>query len=127
MSKRILSIDDDEAVRKTFILAFEDTGYQIDTAESGLAGIEMYQNKKHDFIFLDLHMPGIDGVETLRRLRKINNRVPVYIVTAFYKEFLDQLKSAERDGIHFEVLKKPVVAEQIVLVAKGVLEGPLAY
>lgn len=127
MSKRILSIDDDEAVRKTFILAFEDTGYQIDTAESGLTGIEMYQKNRHDLIFLDLHMPGIDGVETLRRLRKINNRVPVYVVTGFYKEFLDPLKNAEKDGIHFEVIKKPVGADQIVLVAQGVLEGPLAY
>jgi len=41
MTKRILVIDDEEAIRKSFILALEDTAYQVDTAESGEKGIEM--------------------------------------------------------------------------------------
>ncbi len=127
MSKFILVIDDDESIRKSFSLALEDTAYQVNTAESGEKGIEMEQNNKYDLIFLDLKMPGIDGVETLRGLRKIDKDVPVYIVTAFFKEFFEGLKSVEEDGIDFEVLKKPIGAEEIALVAKGVLEGPMEY
>ena len=127
MSKRILVIDDDEAIRKSFMLALEDTVYQVDTAESGEKGIEMEQKSKYDLVFLDLKMPGLNGVETLRGLRKIDKDVPVYIVTAFFKEFFEGLKSAEEDGIDFQVLKKPIGAEDIVLVAEGVLEGPTAY
>ena len=127
MSKRILVIDDDEAIRKSFMLALEDTVYEVDTAESGEKGIEMEQKSKYDLVFLDLKMPGLNGVETLRGLRKIDKDVPVYIVTAFFKEFFEGLKSAEEDGIDFQVLKKPIGAEDIVLVAKGVLEGPTAY
>ncbi len=127
MSKRILVIDDDEAIRKSFMLALEDTVYQVDTAESGEKGIEMERKSKYDLVFLDLKMPGLNGVETLRGLRKIDKDVPVYIVTAFFKEFFEGLRSVEEDGIDFQMLKKPIGAEDIVLVAKGVLEGPTAY
>jgi len=50
-----------------------------------------------------------------------------YIVTAFYKEFLDELKGVAEDGIDFEVLTKPVGNEQIALVTRSVLEGPVSY
>jgi len=127
MSKRILVIDDDEAVRKSFTLALEDTGYHVDTAESGEKGIEKEKHDKYDMIFLDLKMPGLNGVETLRELRKIDGDVPVYIVTAFHKEFFDQIRSAKEDGIKFEVAQKPIGNEQIELIAKSVLEGALEF
>jgi DNA-binding response OmpR family regulator len=121
MSKRILVIDDEEAIRKSFVLALEDTEYQLDTAESGEEGIEMEKEGKYDLIFLDLKMPGLNGVETLRELRKIDESVIVYIITAFYEEFFEELKGIEKDGIEFEVLRKPFTGEQIILTAKSVL------
>ena len=127
MNKRILVIDDDESIRKSFILALEDTDYQVDIAESGEKGIEMEHKDKYDLIFLDLKMPGLNGVETLRELRKMDMDVPVYIVTAFHKEFFEGLKSAGEDGIDFEVVKKPIGGDDIVLVAKSALEGATAY
>ena len=124
MSKSILVIDDDEAIRKSFTLALYDTGYKVETVELGEKGIEKAKETKFDLIYLDLKMPGLDGVETLRELRKLDENVPIYIVTAFHAEFFDQLKRATQDGIDFEVLHKPIGADQIVLVTKGVLEGP---
>lgn len=124
MSKRILVIDDEEAVRKSFILALEDTDYQVETAESGEKGFERIQTNKYDLVFLDLKMPGMNGVETLRKLRKVDESVPVYIVTAFHKEFFDQLKGAAEDGIDFEIVKKPLSNDRIVLITRGILEGP---
>jgi len=50
-----------------------------------------------------------------------------YIVTAFYKEFLGELKDVTKDGIDFELLSKPVGNEQIALVTRSVLEGPVSY
>ena len=127
MSSRILVIDDDAFIRKSFILALEDTGYQVDTVESGEKGIEMEQNDRYDLIFLDLKMPGLNGVETLRELRKIDMAVPIYIVTAFHKEFFEGLKKAGEDGMDFELVKKPIGAAHIVLVAKSALEGTTGY
>lgn len=126
MSKNILVIDDERAVRKSFVLAFEDTDYMVETAESGLEGLHKAQSKRYNLIFLDLKMPGLNGVETLRELRKIDGDMPVYIVTAFHKEFLEQLKAIEEEGIAFEIAKKPLSIDQIILITKGIMEGPQA-
>lgn len=127
MSKRILVIDDEASIRKSFKLSLEDTDFQVDEAESGMKGIEMEQNNSYDLIFLDLKMPGMNGVQTLRKLREIRPVKPIYIITAFYGEFLDDLKKAQQDEIDFEVLQKPIDADQIVTVCKGILEGPKVF
>ncbi len=127
MSKRILVIDDEEAIRKSFILALEGTEYQVETAESGEKGIEKVQNNKYDLVFLDLNMPGLNGVETLREIRARDNAVPIYIVTAFQAAFFDQLKRAALDGLSFEVIVKPISGHRIVVIAKGILEGSVVY
>ena len=125
--KRVLVIDDDEAIRKLFLLSLEDTGYHINTAASGMRGVELLKAEEYNIIFLDLKMPEIDGVETLRELRKIDKEVPIYIITAFHEEFFDQLRGAEKNGIDFEVLRKPFDSEQLVSVTTGILEQPTSY
>lgn len=127
MNKRILVIDDDEAIRKLFVRALEDTEYQVDTVGSGEKAVEASQRAKYDLIYLDLRMPGMDGIETLRQLRKIDQDVPVYIVTAFYEEFLDRLKDVKKDSIDFELLHKPIGSAQLVAITRGILEGPEEY
>ncbi len=127
MNKRILVIDDEEAIRKSFILALEDTGYIVDTADSGERGIQMNQEAPYDLIYLDLKMPGLNGVQTLREIRKDHRQVPVYIVTAFYEEFADELRQVVAEGLEFQVLKKPIGNEQIVLATRGILDGPVGW
>ncbi|MCK4575501.1 response regulator [candidate division WOR-3 bacterium] len=122
MMKRILVVDDDEAIRKLFLLSLEGKGFQINTAGTGKKAIEIAKQVKYDLIFLDLKMPGMNGIETLRELRKINMNVPIYIITAFHEEFFNELKSVEEDGIDFELLKKPFDTEQLISVANEILE-----
>jgi len=123
MSKNILVIDDDEAIRKSFKLALEDTGYNLDTAETGEIGIQRQNDNKYDLIFLDMKMPGLNGAETLREIRKNDPTLPVYIVTAFAKEFLEDLESVTNDGLRFELMRKPIGNDEIVEIAKAVLEN----
>ena len=118
----ILVVDDDEAVRKAFALAFEDTPYQVETAESGEQGLEKETEHRYDLVFLDLKMPGLNGVQTLREIRKIDADVPVYIVTAFHVEYFEELKAASVDGISFEILQKPVGRDQLIQVTEAALE-----
>ncbi len=121
MSKNLLVIDDEKGIRKSFVLALEGTEYRVDTAESGKRGIEMEKRGSYDIIFLDLKMPGLNGVETLREIIKTTRDVPIYIITAFYEEYFEELKSAEKEGIDFEVLRKPFSSDQIVLAVKSIL------
>jgi len=127
MSKNILVIDDDEAVRKSFILALEDTAYRVETASTGEEGLEKVNADGYSLIFLDLKIPGIDGVETMSRIRKIDKEVKIYIITAFYAEFLDGLNKAVESGLEFEIMQKPLDSEQILSITKGILDGPAKY
>ena len=78
MNKQILVIDDDAGIRDAFILALKNTEYIVDTAESGKEGISKEQKKKYDLIFLDLKMPGMNGIEVLREIRKVVIAQPGY-------------------------------------------------
>ena len=124
MSKRILVIDDEEAVRESFTLALGDAGLEVDTAESGEKGLQMKKDAEYDLIFLDLKMPGMNGVETLRQIRKTDKKVPIYIFTAFHKEFFEELKIARKEMLSFEILKKPIGTDLIVMLTKLILGQP---
>ena len=124
MSQRILVIDDEEVVRTSFTLALGGAGFEVDTTKSGEEGLQMKKDAEYDLIFLDLKMPGMTGVETLREIRKTDKEVPVYVFTAFHKEFIDQLRIAEVQGLNFEVIKKPVGSDLIVTLTKLILGQP---
>lgn len=127
MSIRILVIDDEEVIRKSFIRALEDTDYQVETVESGEKGIQKARESRFDLIFLDLKMPGLNGVETLRELWEIGQTVPIYIITAFYDDFREQLESAADDKISFYLLKKPVDMDEIRSLARVVAERQVRF
>jgi two-component system, response regulator, stage 0 sporulation protein F len=126
MIKRVLVIDDDESVRNSFILSLEDTDYNVDTAESGVVGIELYKKSKYDLIFLDLKMSGLNGVQTLIKLREISKDIPIFMITAFHEEYFDDLSKVSSAGTNFEVLKKPLSSDQIILVTESVLGKPIS-
>jgi CheY-like chemotaxis protein len=113
MVKNILVVDDDAAVRGAFELVLSEMGCQVRLAENGLQGIEMAQAQRPDLVFLDLKMPGIDGVETLRRLLALDPTLNIYIVTAFSQEYLADLKAAQAQGLQFQLANKPLSSSQI--------------
>ncbi len=124
---KILVIDDEESVRKSFDLSLEDTGYHVDTADTGHKGLEYIKNNSYNLIFLDLKMPGLNGVETLKLIRKIDTDVPIYIITAFHREYFNSLDEVRKQGLAFELLHKPINDDQIRMVVNSVVQGPIAY
>ncbi|MBB1074341.1 response regulator [Rhodoferax sp. 4810] len=122
-TKRILVIDDDSAVRRAFSLALRASPYQVCTVATGEEGVALVAQETFDLIYLDLRMPEMDGVETLRRIRAINPDVLVYIVTAFHREFFEDLVQARHQGLSFELLRKPLERQQIIEITQAVLSG----
>lgn len=120
--KRILIIDDDDTFRKLFFRALEDTPYQIDMAESGERGLELFNECEYDLIFLDLYMPGINGIEVLREIRKTEKETPVFIISAFHKDYLEALSDLSQEGLKFEIVHKSITIDHISLIAKSALE-----
>ena len=79
---RILIVDDEQAVRDVLAEFFTEQGYEVATADSGADALRGLPETRPDLVLLDIRMPGIDGVETLRRLRTIAPGVSVIMVTA---------------------------------------------
>jgi CheY-like chemotaxis protein len=121
---RILVVDDDHFARLAFVYALKDTPHEVETAASGEEAVHRVGQHPYDLFFLDLKMPGMDGVETLRALRKCCPDAPVYIVTAYRDEFMKRLKEASAEGLRFEVAEKPLDGARIVAIVEGVLNGP---
>jgi two-component system, OmpR family, response regulator MprA len=79
---RILVVDDDRAVREALRRALTLGGYEVQTAEGGAQGIELVVQGLPDAVVLDVGMPDIDGLEVCRRLRLLENRVPILTLPA---------------------------------------------
>ena len=121
MSRSILVIDDERAVRDAFELALEEAGCDVRCAENGPTGLKEIEQQRPDLVFLDLKMPGLNGVEVLRRIKSHDKTIPVYIVTGFQREYMSELKTASDEGLDFELAAKPLSAVQIQAIARAKL------
>jgi DNA-binding response OmpR family regulator len=81
MGTRILSVEDDERIRTAVKLALEDEGWVMEGAETGEEGIELFARNPTDVVLIDIMLPGIDGFEVCRTLRRSSD-VPIIMVTA---------------------------------------------
>jgi DNA-binding response OmpR family regulator len=82
MSATILIVDDEYAVARGIQYALEQEGYQVTVAGSGEEALALANDLAPDLVVLDVRMPGIDGFETLRRLRGDGSKAPVLMLTA---------------------------------------------
>jgi len=119
---RILVIDDDAGVRESFRAALEDAGYAVETVDDGRTGIESAKREAPDLVFLDLKMPGFTGVDTLRELHAAKPGLPVYLVTAFYSDYLTELRDLQSHGVDFNLARKPLTVREIQMIAASRLD-----
>ncbi len=127
--KSILIIDDDPLIRKTLSSYFAKKGFDIDEAGSGEEGLARFEEFSPDMVLLDIRLPDMDGLETLRRLREKKSDARVIIMTAY-----DDMRStieAVKCGA-FEYLVKPLdYVELDMAIDKAIrvrnLEDKLSY
>jgi DNA-binding response OmpR family regulator len=81
MAVRILTVEDDERIQAAMRLALEDEGYTVVEAATGEEGLELFGRRPADVVLIDLMLPGIDGFEVCRSIRRSSD-VPIVMVTA---------------------------------------------
>lgn len=118
-AKRILVVDDETNMRTTLADILGDEGYVIDTAENGLNAVDMCEKGNYDVVLLDVRMPGIDGVETFRRIRRRSESVRVVMMSAYS---MDDLKRAALEEGAIAFLSKPLDIENVVGLIQDVRE-----
>ncbi len=114
---KILVIDDEPQVGMIFSKVLEAAGYEVVASASGEDGVKRLDSHP-DVVFLDLKLPGIDGVETLRRIRKVEKNLPVVMMTAY--QTMDSAVECMRLGA-CDYLIKPLDNSRIKEVVKHAL------
>ncbi|MBN8703150.1 MAG: bifunctional response regulator/alkaline phosphatase family protein [Bacteroidetes bacterium] len=116
----ILWADDEIEYLKPHILFLKEKGYDVTTVNSGDDALDQIAAKSFDVVFLDENMPGLSGLETLEKLKKINQGIPVIMITKSEEERImeDAIGSKISD-----YLIKPVNPNQILLSLKKILDN----
>lgn len=82
MADRILIVEDEEKLNRMIELELKYEGYETGKALDGRTGLDMALSGGYDLVLLDIMLPGLNGLEVLRRIRKENERLPVILLTA---------------------------------------------
>jgi DNA-binding response OmpR family regulator len=78
---RILVIDDDQSVRSVLRILLQQSGHQVVTAEDGRSGLETAEEDNFDILIIDIFMPEMDGLETIRLIRKSKSTMPIIVIS----------------------------------------------
>jgi CheY-like chemotaxis protein len=113
----ILVVDDEPNIRALFHDALQRSGYQVTTAASGPEALSLAGNQRFDLAFLDIKMPGLNGVDTLKALKQLNPGVNVVMITGYAAE---DLVAASLDSGAFVCLTKPFGIAQILEVVQTI-------
>lgn len=116
LDKTVLVVDDEEVIRDFFIRTL--TGYKVLTASSGEEALNIIRKDRPDLVLLDIKMPGIDGIETLRKIKEIDRNIVVIMLSAF--STLETNITAVRLGAYTSIAK-PFDLEEMQSVIKVAL------
>jgi two-component system nitrogen regulation response regulator NtrX len=116
----ILIVDDESAIRHSLQGALEDEGYKAATAESGEQCLQILKKNSFEVVLLDIWLPGIDGLETLGKIRELDNAPAVIMISGHGT--IETAVRATKLGA-FDFLEKPLSLEKTLILVKNALES----
>ena len=120
MKAKILVVDDSGLARRLIRKILEELGHEVEDASDGTQALERYVLNRHDAIILDLLMHGMYGVEVLQKLKQLNPKLPVIVVSA---DIQRTTREQVREAGAVAMVNKPVTREQLEEVLGIVLDG----
>jgi len=120
MEKNILIVDDSESIREILKSLLDKEGYTITTANNGSEALKISSNNQFDLIMTDLHMPKMDGIEFIAKVRTFENYkfIPILILTT---ETQQEEKNRAKEAGATGWIIKPFVPAKITSIVKRVL------
>ncbi|MBI4832763.1 MAG: sigma-54-dependent Fis family transcriptional regulator, partial [Candidatus Lindowbacteria bacterium] len=112
-SERILLVDDDASLRKVLEFNLEQEGYTVVSASNGSEGLKFYDAENPDIVITDIKMPGMDGIDLLKEIKRRDIEKLVIVVTAFGT--IDTAIEAMKLGAH-DYITKPFNRDELRLV-----------
>ena len=118
MLKNVLVVDDQLGVRRLLFEAFQEDGYQVDLAASGLEAVDRVKQGMPDLILMDMKMPGMNGLEALREIKAMDSSATVIMMTAYGE--LEIVTEAMSLGVK-EYITKPFDINELRFLVKQIL------
>jgi len=116
----ILVVDDEADIRKSLRGALEDEGFKVGVAESGEACLETLKTRSYDLVLLDIWLPGIDGLETLEKIKEHEDPPEVIIISGHGT--IETAVRATKLGA-FDFLEKPLSLERMLILIKNAMDA----
>ena len=116
MSRRLLVIDDEKGIRAALTQLLEYEGYEVHAASSGTEGLAIYDQWKPQLVFLDVKMAGMDGLETLKRLRERDPSAVVVMISGHAT--IQNAVEATQLGA-YDILEKPLDTDRILVTLRN--------
>ena len=124
LKPRILVVDDEASIRDTLRMILEYEGYDVLQAATGEDGVRMIEREAPDLVFLDIKMPGMDGLEVLQKVRHLTDSTPIVVISghveqggASSSEAVEAMKLGARDFI-----EKPPTQDRILVTVRNALD-----
>lgn len=108
---KILICDDERDIRNALRIYLTGEGYAVCEADSGLAALELMQHEEVQLVLMDIMMPGMDGIEVLKRTRAAGKRLPIIMLTA-KSEVSDKVEGLDAGANDY--LTKPFAAKELL-------------
>jgi CheY-like chemotaxis protein len=115
---KVLLVDDEPDFAQTVAFRLRSKGYNVQYAPSGEAGLELIKKEKPDIVFLDLKMPVMDGVETLKKIREFDKDLPVVMISAFVND--QKFQEARTYGFSGVFYKGKDLEESLLLLESAI-------
>src|SRR5258706_5735405 len=117
--ERILIIDDNESLRYTLASVLEESGFEPSAVEDGHKALDAIKRNQYELVICDMKLPGMDGMQILKEIKKIREDLPVIMLTAFgdIKNAVEAMKYGAQD-----YLTKPFDNEDMIITIRKALE-----
>lgn len=114
----VLIVDDEETVGIGMSEMLKDAGFNAFYVTNGSDAVKEAQKSRYSLIFMDMVMPGMNGLETFRNLKKVSPASRVVLFTGFFKDAENTIYQGIKEGMIDEFIRKPFFADEIISTAK---------
>jgi len=118
MLPSILIVDDEPSILQTLSGLLHDEGFEVTTAANGYQALKIIENDSPDLVLLDIWMPGLDGIETLKEIKKENPYIQVIIITGHGT--IETAVKATKLGA-YDLIEKPLSIDKVILAINNAL------
>src|SRR5713226_2382118 len=116
----VLIVDDEPGIRESLAGALADEGYSASSVESGEASLDLLRKTEFDVVLLDIWLPGIDGLETLEKIRELENAPEVIMISGHGT--IETAVRATKLGA-YDFLEKPLSLDKTLILIKNAIEA----